>query len=352
MPEERSHKSDPEIDSGQSVHSRTQGAFVFVISLILLFIVASLSVLFASGVLRFGLEGPFIFVLYLLAGLLVAFACFGLLSSTGELSGSPYGIQTRLGGAIVGLVVVVGGGGLYEYFVRGTGEFQLRVSFYENDIRDRTPVEGSFALEYGADIPSRDIHQGTVLFQNIPERFKGARVIYNLTSRDYKIHSKEDQTRISLLPDTAVKIQVEKKPLFVSAEKAKLSLDFSHASVDQMVTGEFVISLSMNAINESERRLPIGPDAELVVYRNNTIPVDMIKMRVLAGAFSDVLVLQPFEPRIVVVDAMVGENFKNLLDHGFEGVVTLFYYSPKVQNTREFHTDFIPMSREVLELPE
>ena len=56
---------------------------------ILLAVLIGLAILFGSGIPRFGLEGPFVYVIYIIAGCLSPLLCFGLLDSSGELTDNP-----------------------------------------------------------------------------------------------------------------------------------------------------------------------------------------------------------------------------------------------------------------------
>jgi hypothetical protein len=89
----------------------------FQVFIVLLIAVIAMAILFATGTLRFGLSGPFVYIVYVLAGLLSALLTFGMLSSRGELHGEHEGIGLKLGGAVVALVVVAAGGGLYERYL-------------------------------------------------------------------------------------------------------------------------------------------------------------------------------------------------------------------------------------------
>src|SRR5258706_5150237 len=121
----------------------------FLILVMLLVVVIALAILFASGILRFGLAGPFVYVVYVLAGLLSAFRSFGVLSSQGEFQGEHRGVGLRLGGAVVALVVVAAGGGLYERYLYTPPHFDLLLLFFAENPAKPEPVTGKVVLIVG-----------------------------------------------------------------------------------------------------------------------------------------------------------------------------------------------------------
>src|SRR5258708_10513172 len=121
----------------------------FRIFMILLLVVAGMAVLFASGILRFGIAGPCVYIVYVMAGLLSASLTFELLSSRGEVQGKREGIVLKLGGAVVALVVVAAGGGLYERYLYTPPHFDLLLLFYTENLTKPEPVTGKLVMITG-----------------------------------------------------------------------------------------------------------------------------------------------------------------------------------------------------------
>jgi hypothetical protein len=124
---------------------------------------------------------------FVLLGLLASVLMWGILSSTGEISGSAYGVQIKLGGAVVPLVVIVGGGLWLQSKdrtshikvrwvtvngnpARVTGDVRLEVAGVGN-----TPV----ALLTGSDI---------VTIDGIEPAMAGQPASFTLNSPTYQIH--------------------------------------------------------------------------------------------------------------------------------------------------------------------
>lgn len=159
------------------------GVFGVLLAAVLFFALA-----IASGALRFGLEAPVVYTLYVIAGLLAATLCFRILGSAGGLHGQPYGMTLRLGGAVVGLVVVAGGGALYERHVRTPAVFNFRVTFSPEDHDPPGPANGDAVISFGDQqlIASLD-GVGSTLFQGLAAHRRGVVARLTLRSRDYEL---------------------------------------------------------------------------------------------------------------------------------------------------------------------
>src|SRR5262249_7696503 len=182
---------------------------------VLLTVLIALAVLFGTGILRFGLEGPFVYVIYIMAGLLVAFVCFCLLDSSGGLTGNSLNTNVKLGGAIVGLVVVSAGGAVYEIYGRPQQTFSTRVSFRETSGEAVRP-KGALTIFIGAGTQTANIDTGgTALFQNIPSAWRNKEARCFLDSMEFK-PSRVQQDKLTLTPEETVIFEVDRKPLFSS----------------------------------------------------------------------------------------------------------------------------------------
>lgn len=296
------------------------------ISVVLLCVVVGLVITFASGVLRFGLEGPFIYVMYVLAGLLTAFLCYGVLDSVGELTGSPYGIALKLGGPIVGLVVVAAGGALYEKNVRGEGKFSVRIYFYEKSKTDLAPCKGELAVHLNS--YSMSVHldgSGTAFVQDLSPAWKMKSVGISLVSLT---HSIEDESgTIVLNPEQATYVRVHKKPTFESGKEASVNLDLVHA-ISQKLPSDFAfrsVNLEVSARAETGLPVPIDKSAILQIQHSSGLGFREIDLSVTAGSTAHGAILEPQLPTTLYLEGELHADAAALLDKGYLAQIVLRY---------------------------
>lgn len=125
--------------------------------------------LFAGGKINMGISSSFIYMIYIILGLIASVICYGLLSSFGEIQGHRYETTIKLGGAIVGLVVVGGGGLIYEKYVHTPDGVDVRVVFYSKNQSEIQRLKGQAIIFYGnteKDVPVSN--EGSILLQGIP----------------------------------------------------------------------------------------------------------------------------------------------------------------------------------------
>jgi len=312
----------------------------FTAFLVLLLVVAGLTILFATGKLRFGLEGPFIYLIYIFAGLLAAALCYGVLDSTGVVEGNPHGITIKLGGAIVAMVVVAGGGGLYEKYVR-TNPFNVRVTLYEKTEGEPTPVSGSLSLNLGAKAESVGIDsQGSALFQDIERRWANQTARIRLQSVGYELASSD--STITLTPDSTVYLKVRKKAPFTPAQDASVTLQLVDAQSWKLPSRAFrTLDLQLTAVSESERDVPIAAKGVFRITRRG-VPVKEIPLDVSGGLVQTGAVLQPGVPTKLVATGQLTRDELELLDTSFEAEVAVRYNGGQ---GKEFTSDSFEFSR-------
>lgn len=156
---------------------------VFVTS-ILLVLVAGVGVYFALPVIHQYDARLFVYGFYVVLGILAAVACFGVLRSSGKLSGEQFGSRWELGGAAAFCAVVVGGGLWYES-QRPPGEFGFSVYFHENDNPNAViSADGSLTL-YLDERKVVNVNRGYADVQRIPQRYNGKKVGYQLEIKGY-----------------------------------------------------------------------------------------------------------------------------------------------------------------------
>ena len=280
---------------------------------VLLVVLIALAALFGSGVLRFGLEGPFVYIIYVIAGLLVAFVCFGLLDSSGELTGNPLSTNVKLGGAIVGLVVVIAGGALYEIYGRPQQTFSTRVAFYTSNGEIVKP-KGTLTLFIGAGTQSATIDSGgTALFQNIPAAWRSKEAQCSLESQEYRPIAGSNG-KLLLKPEETVPFLVEHKPLFSSYEHGKIDFEWkSGESVQLAASANRDLTIRLIATAESELPLPIRSKGSIMFLRQGRpIPVKTIDADVGTETSDDVVILQPNQPTTLIFSALLSPDLVSL----------------------------------------
>lgn len=338
----RSVSPDPKTSAGKITQ-----IYYLILSTILLVAVISLTILFASGVLDFGLEGPFVFILYVISGILVSVACFGLLSSSGEIVGESFGYKTRIGGAIVGLVVVVGGGGIYEVFARPASLFSFRILMYEDTPASPTLVKGSVSLIVGAAIRSADVDSnGTALFQGLPARWVETPAQLILRSNEFLIADPKSN-QIVLKKEATLRIKIKRKNIFTSYKNSKLKIKIGSVFSDKLASGGRTVTLSLLVLSESERPVPVYPTATVHLTRAG-LGIRSLEMNLNDGTLAEVIVINPRVPKTLKVDGKLPEDYKDLLGMDLEAYVSIKYYDPKVSVSGKFHSNSIPFTRNKL----
>lgn len=188
--------------------------------MVLLLAVIAMAVLFATGTLRFGLSGPFVYIVYILAGLLSACLTFGMLSSRGELHGEREGIGLKLGGAVVALVVVAAGGGVYERYLYTPPQFDLLVLFFTDNPAKPEPVTGKVVVIAGNQDFAADLDgTGRLTIRHISSRYLQHPFQIQLSSPNYEVVSNFPPR---LPADAPVMIKVEWKRTWEQPQKANL----------------------------------------------------------------------------------------------------------------------------------
>lgn len=257
-----------------------------ILSVTFLLVILGIMWLVGSKRIDLGFDPSLVFLIYVLAGLLIAFACFGVLTSTGEIAGKPYGVHVRLGGSIVAAVVVAGGGSLYELYVRPAA-FSTRIMFYDGSATNQVRPGGSFRLFVGSGVEDQPIQSdGTVLFQNL---HRNEALRYELISQNYAIDP-SDAPRLALVPDELVALKVVRKNPFAPYDPSKLKIE----------------------LNLTKSELP---------FRSYSADVT-------DGTLSDVFLLQPRKPQTITMDVVIPSDFRDLTNLGLEAWMTLQYADP------------------------
>lgn len=286
-----------------------------------------LTFLIASGLVRFGLEGPIVYVLYVLAGLLAAVLCYGLLESTGELHGKRYSVTLRLGGAIVGLVVVTGGGGFYERYLRTPSVFSVRASFSLTGSSSPTAIDGDAILEYRDRRHIAPIDRfGSALFQGITSDLRGAKAVISLSSKEFQI--RPEARDVTLSDDNPLTIHVTRAPLFVEESAASIDVRNAGARSSKMAPG-FAFGRSMSfllrAVCQSDKPFPVDPHALLEIATVDGLPVAQQELKVYSALQGDGATLEPKTPTPLMLEGPMYATVERAVDRDNVATIVLYY---------------------------
>jgi hypothetical protein len=302
----------------------------------LLFAALFLAVVFAGGWLRFGLAGPFIYVLYIFCGMLAAYTCYGLLSSIGELEGKQYGVALKLGGPIVALVVVAGGGGLYEKYGQTPGSFAQRINFYSNQPGQLEKIIGTATLSFGNERRPETLREaGTALYQGIPIQWLGKPLVLDLESTNYEI---APAAQAPLLTDReAIFVKVVRKRQFAQPNEASLELSFREGVALNYVSRPDAknIVLTLRAVSQTDLAIPIDADATLEILSNSGAPMFNIPLKV-----TDTTIVPSRGLEMIHLDGFMLKDQYAIALTGKTAVVKLRYDHSVEKSEMEFQTEF------------
>jgi CHAT domain len=177
-----------------------------------------LAVLFGSGILRQNIisEYTVLVILGCLAGILT----WGILSSSGEISGSRYGITVKLGGSSVTVAVTIAGG---LWLATAEHEFAIKIKFIDES-RQPVHVTGTLRLEIEAyTIPMPVRSADLVELGQLPRRMAGRVASLTLESTPFRLGSPDQKYRVQ--PNEMLLVHV--RP--VSATKISGTVSFEGA---------------------------------------------------------------------------------------------------------------------------
>jgi hypothetical protein len=187
--------------------NRNRPTMVRIFAALVLLLVTT-TILFASGLLRHGVGTTATYVVYVLAGLVTAVLCFGLLGATGAFEGTAHGATLKLGGSIVAMLVVTGGGVVYEQY-RKPEKFDCLVRFVDRATRQPQKLKGNIEILLGSEKhPGSFSDQSDVLMQGFFAGSKGKSAIVTLDV--YPLRSALPDGTIVL--DEQITVPVERDP--------------------------------------------------------------------------------------------------------------------------------------------
>jgi len=245
---------------------------IFIILLVVLLLVVYA---FASGKWSMGISGSFTYLIYVFLGLISSVVCYGLLSSMGEIQGHKYETTIKLSGAIVGLVVVGGGGMFYEKYIRQPETLDMRVIFYTDNKSSPQKISGTATLFTANKQNAVTLrNEYTTLFQGLPAAAEGQTLSLTLDCPDYDIDSAAlKTTKISSLSPIYIRLTHHK--LYEGAKDAVIQLDFNGGSAINYIRrpNDKDIVVQMNITSQSDLVIPLQKVVHFEVLSDSGVPM-------------------------------------------------------------------------------
>jgi hypothetical protein len=322
--------------------TRSQKAYLFGA---LLISVLLLTILFASGALRFGLSGPSVYVLYLLAGMLAAMLTFGILTSNVSLKASRGGTTLTLGGSIVALVVVTGVGGLYERYLHRPESFDLLVTFWRDDPNALEPLKGQVTIYAGNNDYSQPLDgTGRNRFLGLPSWLLGQKAELSLNSPGYKVVGVNPPV---FTHDAPLRVRIARAEVFAAPPPEQLSVELDKAQVVDFGPrpDQRILTIRLKFTSAAPLPVPLANVARLQIFTEGGAPLWEVPLKV-------------DRPYVVAEPGLSSEFFEAAVDRsrldtlagGRLAKVTL-KYDPTVQPRRdvEYSTALFPISPEMFD---
>lgn len=303
----------------------------------LLFATILLVVLYASGMLRFGLSQQFTYILYATAGLLAAVTCFGLLSSYGKITGHHAGYKLELGGAIVAFVVVAVGGGVYEKYFHTPEMINMTIAFVNKD-GQAEEITGTAVLYTGTEPKQVDLQkQSSVTFLGIPASYTGSKLNLQLKA-NYEI---EKADSLPLLQNSTVFIKVRRADPFSNPEDVKLRISYEGGDIVGFAPdpSKKSVVLRFHVFSESDKDVPLANKAKIQLTNSHGSPV-----YVEDYLLSEYPVIKPRAREEIILDLLIPEPaVVQAMDNAAE---VTFYYDPAVRNVNKIYNESFILTRQ------
>lgn len=257
----------PKPESG----TKAKMAILILLLVVLLIIVYA----FASGKLAMGISGSFTYLIYIFLGLISSVVCYGLLSSMGEIQGHKYETTIKLGGAIVGLVVVGGGGLVYEKYVRKPDTIDMRVIFFTDNRAAPQKISGTatvFVANKEFNVSLKDEY--TVLFQGLPSGAEGQALSLALDGADFDIDSAALKiAKVSSLSPVYIRLAARKS--YQDAKTAAVQMGFNGGSAINYIKrpNDKNIVIQMDITSQSDLVIPLEKKAHFEVLSDSGVPM-------------------------------------------------------------------------------
>lgn len=292
---------------------------LFIILLVALFV---LVYAFAGNHLHMGVSGSFTYLIYIFLGLISSVVCYGLLSSMGEIKGHKYETRIKLGGAIVGLVVVGGGGMIYEKYVQKAATIDVRLVFYTKSLSQIQKINGEAIFWDGnKEIPLTLKNQSSALIQGLSSKAEGTPMRFSLDCPDFEIDS-ANYASLKIDPNNPIYVKLNPRKLYADPKEAKLSVTFNNGYSSNYIRRpeDKNIVIQVDVISESELIIPIAKEAELEIITNSGTP--LVKTTLKSG---DLTFLTNKNLKKIYYDGFV-PNDKFEMAKGKTAFLTINYY--------------------------
>lgn len=234
----------------------------------LLFSVFIFTLLFANKTLPFSEINQSSYLIYVLCGLLAAYTCYGLLSSYSEIKGQKYGLNIRMGGSIVAMLVVTFGGGYYEKNMQTTSSFDIRIRFVSENGLTPQKLNGKLSLFLGNEEKYQNLNnQSSVLFQGISNKWRNKFLNLSLESSQFEIDI-TDLKNAKITDETPITLKVKFVKKYAKPEEVQFDIFFKEATTVTYGPKENtkILSLIFDVHSHSDYVIPLDKKAELHLF--------------------------------------------------------------------------------------
>ena len=182
---------EPHTNKHSNSKSRLNWIWISGIAFLVSFLSAAVFIFFGKELENLGIIGNVYYIILIPLGFSSAAFLAGAMKSYASFkSGAsmPYG-QLNLTGPIVIFALVVGGGFIMPNFNK-PAQFDVKMHMVdENNEVMQSLNEGAVTLYFGKNSDKKDIHDGEVMFQDIPESYNNKQVKFDIQLKDksYKL---------------------------------------------------------------------------------------------------------------------------------------------------------------------
>lgn len=240
---------------------------IVVFSILLLSILA-FTLLMANKTLQFAASSGTSYLIYVLCGLLAAYTCFGLLSSFGEINGQKYGLNIRLGGAIVAMMIVTFGGGYYEKNMQASPSLDMRIRFVSDNNQMPQKISGKLSLFLGNEEKSQILdEESSVLFQGISNKWRGEKLSIALESSKFEFDSLSlNEAKITDEKTIVLKVKFARKYVFPEEVAFDIFYKEGHTVTFAPKENTKILSMVFDVHSHSDYIIPLDKKAELMLF--------------------------------------------------------------------------------------
>ncbi len=234
----------------------------------LLSAVFAFTLLVANKTLPFSRFNGASYLIYVLCGLLAAYTCYGLLNSFSEIRGQKYGLNIRMGGAIVAMLFVTFGGGYYEKNIQTTSNIDIRIRFVS--VNNFTPqkLNGKISLYFGNEEKYQNLNnQSSVLFQGISNKWRNKSLNLALESSQFEIDS-TDLKNARISDETPITLRVKFTKKYAKPEEVRFDIFFKEGTTVTYGPKQNtkILSLIFDVHSHSDYIIPLDNKAELILF--------------------------------------------------------------------------------------